>query len=318
MRLEEYLTANGIQYRRNVPLSELCGMNLRGQLNFVASPSSTEQLKGLYQFAISKNLSFEIVGGLTNTYLCEGLTRDIIIRTDHIQEVKWSQDVVEVSSGYNLNKLAIEISRLGKTNYEGFIGIPGTVGAAAINNSGAFGAEVSEVLKCATILTPNGKEMVLSKDDFSYGPRYSKLKYNAFGLLLTVTLDISNRCSQDIIDSRITKIRKYRKLRKEWDRKSLGSIFVGKSIASIWQTHPLRNIIRKSIYMPFKYTKFRRKAQCLSEFIALGNLRFIKNCDNIGRFCWDENTKEKVFFEYIDFVKKMSDQKAILEIDIKR
>lgn len=318
MRLEEFLISNNIQFKRNVPLSELTGMNLNGYLNLVARPSSTEQLKMLYQFLISKNLSYEIVGGLTNTYLCEGFTRDIIIQTDNIQEVKWSQDEVEVSSGYNFNKLAIEISRLGRANYEGFIGIPGTVGAAAINNSGAFGADVSKVLKCATILTPNGKEIALSNDDFSYGPRYSKLKNYNFGVLLTVTLDISNRCSQEVIDSKIAKIREDRKQRKEWDRKSLGSIFVGKSIASVWQTHPFRNIIRKMIYLPFKYTKFRRQAQCFSEFIALGNLRFIKYCDNIGRFCWDENTKEEVFFDYIDFVKRISKQNAILEIEIKR
>lgn len=318
MRLEEYLTSNSIQFRRNVPLSELTGMNLKGYLNLLAWPSSIGQLKALYLFVVKNNFAFEIVGGLTNTYLCEGFTRDIIIQTDHIQEVRWSQDEVEVSCGYRLNKLAIEVTRLGGAGYEGFIGIPGTVGAAAINNSGAFGCDLSKVLKCATLLTPSGKEVALSNKDFSYGHRYSKLKKNNFGVLLSVTLDISNKCSQEVIDCKIAKIRKDRKQRKEWDRKSLGSIFVGNSIASIWQVHPFRNMIRKMIYLPFKYTKFRRNAQCFSEFIALGNLRFIKYCDNIGRFCWDENTKEEVFFDYIDFVKRMSNQKAILEIEIKR
>lgn len=318
MKLEEFLKDKTIPYRKDVPLRQLTGMSLSGLLPYVAQPINVEMLKELYLYVLDNGVSYELAGGLTNTYLCSGFERDIIIQTTKVQDLSFTDKTVEVGCGYPLTKLSRMLSDKGITGYEGFIGIPGTVGGAAINNSSAFGSVMADVVLEVKIIDENGQFKTLSHDDMKYVTRGSSLKKKSFGVVTSVVLDISSKQSPAVIAELVDKVISERKKNIDGKRKSLGSIIVGSTVPRIWEHHKLALFVRKVLYAPFKYTPVHKKVDCFLDFLVLGKPSLAKHCDNLGRFCWTKDTSEEVFFEYIDFLRHVSRDKIELEIEIKK
>ena len=227
------------------------------------------------------------------------------------------KNLIIVGCGYGLSSLSKRLTINGFKHFSGLVGIPGTIGAAAINNSGAFSDSISDIVQSVSILDHNGNLVDMSADELCYSPRNSKLKGTQFGVLLSVTLNLSKSATPEYLIKKMEDNQRNRKENIDGSRKSLGSIVAGYTINRIWEEHRIANIFKKIIYTPFKKTKYRKKILCFSEFFVLGNLRFIKHCDNIGRFCWEKDTTEKDFMDYLSFLKKKS-KKIVLEIDIKK
>ena len=317
MELEKFLNENNIPFEKDVPLRKLTGMNQAGTIPLVAKPNNIQQLVNLYR-VVNHNFSYEILGTITNTYIAEGITRDIIIVTTKVKDIEKQEGQVVVGCGYSVTKIASDLSEEGLTGHVGLVGIPGTIGAAAINNSGAFSSDMAHVVREVQIINKEGEIHTISNRDLKYTIRKSCLKHQDFGVLLSVSLQTSEYGDKKEINKRIKCYKEIRQKYIDGNRKSLGSIIKGDTVQRIWEEHPFLSIIRRCIYAPFKYTKYRKRAQCFSEFFVLRGLRFYKHCDNIGRFCWSAITTEKDFFDYLAFIKKVSNNRITLEIEIKK
>ena len=207
-----FLTKNHIPYKEYIPLSNFTGMNQIGILPLIVYPETIEQLKSIYLKAITDKLSFDILGGITNTYLSNNYQRDIIIVTTKLKGIEKTNETIWVECGYSLTKIAWELSSEGITGYEGFIGIPGTIGAAAINNSGAFNTSISNIVKKVKILTPQGNVTDLTNKELKYTNRNSILKRNlGKGIVLYVELNTTNK---DNVDNILNRIKIYNAFRK--------------------------------------------------------------------------------------------------------
>ena len=237
MEIIEFLNSNKIIFKENVPLEKITGMNLPGTLPVVAYPNSIAQLTILYKFILELQCSYEILGQLTNTYLCSYFKRDIVVITTNVRDLIRKNSIITVGCGYNLTKLARELAHQGIAGYEGLVGIPGTVGAAAINNSGAFTSSMSELVKDVHIIDKTGKEFDFTNKELGYSTRHSILKGNSFGLLVSVSLDISKLASPEELQHRIDHFSSIRKLKIDGSRKSLGSIIRGDTIQRLWDNH---------------------------------------------------------------------------------
>ena len=165
-------------------------MNQAGTIPLVAQPNNIQHLVNLYR-VVNHNFSYEILGTITNTYIAEGITRDIIIVTTKVKDIEKQEGQVVVGCGYSLTKIASDLSEEGLTGYEGLVGIPGTVGAAAINNSGAFSSDMAHVVREVQIINKEGEIHTISNRDLKYTIRKSCLKHQDFGVLLSVSLQTS-------------------------------------------------------------------------------------------------------------------------------
>lgn len=249
-----FLKNNQIPYKENIPLSEFTGMNQMGILPLIVYPKTIEQLKITYLKIINSKLSFDILGGVTNTYLSNNYQRDIIIITTKLKGIKKSDETIWVECGYSLTKIARELSSEGITGYEGFIGIPGTIGAAAINNSGAFNTTISNVVKKVKILTPQGNFIDLNNTELKYTSRNSVLKKNLEkGIVLCVELDITDKDNIENIQTKIKAINTFRKNYIDGKHKSLGSIFVSSTLKEIGKRHKLAIFTKRLSTNPSNY-----------------------------------------------------------------
>lgn len=317
--MKHFLEKSHIKYKENVCIHDLTGMNQNSILPIVSYPDSIASLLQLVNEIKKHNYSFEVLGGITNTYLCNSFYRDIVIITTKMKDLTYYDGTIEVSCGYNLTKLSKELSNKGIGGYEGFIGIPGTVGAAAINNSGAFNSCMSKVVKFIKYLnTETGDIESINNRELKYDTRTSVLKGANNIIVLSVILDTSFHDDKNSINRKIEINSTYRKKNVDGKRKSLGSIFVSSSLKYLFDNHKIAFTLKKICNFPFKHVFHSTKINTYLDFLFLGNPNLAAHCDSLNRFTWSDRTTEKDFINYISYMQKLSNNKLILEIEIKK
>ena len=309
MILLEILHNLNIAFEENVPIEKLTSMNQKSILPIVAKPDSVTKLKELIQYCVKHHVVFDVLGGLTNTYLCESYYKKLVIVTTFVCDKEIDVNTVVCGCGYNLTKLAKECINLGIAGYEGFVGIPGTIGAATINNSGAFGSSMSKIVKSVKLILLDGIEVEYSNSQLEYENRNSLLKREHLGYILSVTMDISNREDFDLLQLKLKELTTIRKKTIDGYRKSLGSVFVSTSLNELYKRHRLAFLLRKVFFVPLKYIirnhRKRNEINTWLTFFFLRNPNLAKHCDSLNRFCWTKNTEECDLFNYIEIdIKK--------------
>lgn len=102
---------------------------------------------------------------------------------------------VEATAGVVMDSLIDDCCRRGLWGIENLSGIPGTVGASAVQNIGAYGVEVSEAIATVTTLDTATSDIVtFVPEELSYGYRTSRLKDGADRgryIVLAVTYDLT-------------------------------------------------------------------------------------------------------------------------------
>lgn len=132
----------------------------------ITSKSEVNELLNL----INDNRSLLVIGEGTNLVLPENISFSVVQpKINFIEQI--NEHEVKVGSGINwttLVKYCLEHNMFG---FENLIDIPGSVGAAPVQNIGAFGVEISKFIKavdCVDLV--NGDQITLSQQqcEFSY------------------------------------------------------------------------------------------------------------------------------------------------------
>src|SRR5947208_1740688 len=116
-----------------------------------------------------------VIGAGTNTLFAAtelpGLTIKLVTR-----RLSMAGDVVSVSAGYPMPKLAAETAKAGRAGLEFAAGVPGTVGGSVFGNAGAFGGEVKSGLLSAEVIDRQGRRQTMAAADCAFGYRDSVFK----------------------------------------------------------------------------------------------------------------------------------------------
>ena len=98
-----------------------------------------------------------------------------------------------------INKLALEISKLGYKGLEWASGIPGTIGGCIYNNAGCYGSEISDNLISVTILNDN-RVYDLTKDELHFSYRNSLLKGSNKFIILKAKFQLEKGDSKELLE----------------------------------------------------------------------------------------------------------------------
>ena len=140
-----------MKIRENVPISELVTMRIGGRAKYVIEIVDARDVRKTYHFANERNLPVWVMGGGANTIgRDEGFDGVIILNKLRGIEIE-----KEVAGEMRLRGMSGEIwdefvefaARRGYTGIEALSAIPGTLGAAPVQNIGAYGQEISQVLE---------------------------------------------------------------------------------------------------------------------------------------------------------------------------
>ena len=165
--------------RENVPISTLTTMRLGGAARYVIDIDKVEDLSQAYAFAKEKNLPVYVLGSGSNIIGRDGGFNGVILvckltGMGILREEK--DDVVQLYSysGEMLDDFVTYGTEMGYSGMEALSAIPGTVGAAPVQNVGAYGQDISQSLvEVGVFDTETGEIKTLPKDQLELSYRHS-------------------------------------------------------------------------------------------------------------------------------------------------
>ncbi|AWD33262.1 UDP-N-acetylenolpyruvoylglucosamine reductase [Candidatus Fokinia solitaria] len=164
------------EYKFDFDCSKISWLRVGGRADVLFSPYDEEDLQHFLQQICGK-IPITIIGLASNILIRDKGIRGVTIRLGkRFREVTMDDSTVTVgcaASGLQLANFGLENSI---ADFEFFSGIPGTIGGMLVMNAGAFGNDVSKMLKSATCLNLMGQKKVINVEEFGYSYRSNSLK----------------------------------------------------------------------------------------------------------------------------------------------
>lgn len=139
----------------NIKLAKLTTMQIGGTARYFTRITSTTELLEALNWAKLQSLPHLVLGGGSNTVFDDGTYDGLVIKIDikGFEKIKESSREVwvRVGSGENWDKTVHRIVGLGLSGIEALSGIPGSCGAAPVQNIGAYGQEVKNSLEAVEV-----------------------------------------------------------------------------------------------------------------------------------------------------------------------
>jgi UDP-N-acetylmuramate dehydrogenase len=149
-----------------------------GPAAFYLQPQAEQEVPDAIRFAKERNMEFCVIGKGSNLLVSDSGYPGVIIEIgSEMGEVPvFKETDVVVPAGISLAKFASLLAENGLAGFEFAAGIPGTIGGAVSMNAGAYGGEIKDVIKYATVLTENGDKISLQKDELELAYRSSVIQ----------------------------------------------------------------------------------------------------------------------------------------------
>ncbi len=217
------------QVRWDEPLAPHTTLRVGGPADLWVRVTRLEDLAGWVRLARRHRLPFRVLGYGSNVLVSDRGLRGLVIlnrcqghRLTPASDGRTAELYAE--SGASLPGLAHETARQGWAGLEWAVGIPGTIGAAVVNNAGAYGGCIAEVLVAAEVMGPDGQVRQLPPASFHYEYRASRLKGQADQeLVLAATFQLRATPAEELL-ARIAQQTEHRRSTQPTEP-SAGSVF---------------------------------------------------------------------------------------------
>lgn len=168
------------EVRENEPLAPYTTFQIGGPARYFFAAHTTEDVERAVQVALQCQMPFFVLSGGSNILVSDaGFAGLVILNT--IKGLQWriADDSVTVVAGAGENWDALVAQCVGKNlvGVECLSGIPGAVGAAPVQNIGAYGQSVDSVIeKVEAVDATTGACRVFSRAQCEFGYRTSIFK----------------------------------------------------------------------------------------------------------------------------------------------
>ena len=141
--------------RRSEPLARHTTLELGGPADWFVEASAPSEVVDIERWARRDGLAVRILGGGSNVVVADhgvnGVVMHVDLRGVAVRELS-GDVVVEVGAGEPWDDFVARAVAEGWSGIECLSGIPGTVGATPIQNVGAYGQEIAEVVESVTVV----------------------------------------------------------------------------------------------------------------------------------------------------------------------
>lgn len=165
---------------KNFDLKSLNTLQLQAFAEFYAELHSEEDIQYILADASFKNISKRVLGGGSNLVM-PTLVKGLVLRISNKGKALTKEDsthwYVQVSAGENWHDFVQWTLAQGYWGLENLSLIPGTAGAAPIQNIGAYGVEVKDFIDSVSAISlRDGSKKVFSNSDCEFAYRDSFFK----------------------------------------------------------------------------------------------------------------------------------------------
>ncbi|QST01497.1 UDP-N-acetylmuramate dehydrogenase [Pontibacillus sp. ALD_SL1] len=208
------------------PLSKHTTIKIGGPADLFIEPYSVEGLKHTLDVLHEHGVTYRVIGRGSNLLIPDEGIRGAVIKLgtnfDELHELEGNR--IRVAAGYPIIKLATVLSRKGLRGLTFAGGIPGSVGGAVYMNAGAHGADISQILTKARVLTIDGQLKWLTKDEMKFSYRTSVLQTEKPGICVEAEFQLEPE-NKEVLMSEMKNYKDYRRETQPWRDPCAGSIF---------------------------------------------------------------------------------------------
>lgn len=138
-----------------ISLKHYTTMRLGGDARFMAEATTPEEIQQLCQQAGTQQLPIFILGGGSNTIVRDEGFSGLVIRNrllgKSVVNDTPSTTTIKVNAGENWDEIVAWSVEQGLSGIEALSAIPGTTGAAPVQNIGAYGQEIADTLQSVDV-----------------------------------------------------------------------------------------------------------------------------------------------------------------------
>ena len=166
--------------QKDVMLSEYTTIGLGGPAGFFLQCKNTGDIISGMKYASENNLPVQVLSGGSNIIFPDEGYEGLIIKTDMkgIEIIEEGSNVIlKVNAGEKWDDVVRLCIERELTGVECLSGIPGSTGATPVQNVGAYGQEVKEVIKSVTAFDRKTMDIVtFNNAECNFGYRQSRFK----------------------------------------------------------------------------------------------------------------------------------------------
>ncbi|MCA9793002.1 MAG: UDP-N-acetylmuramate dehydrogenase [Candidatus Eremiobacteraeota bacterium] len=183
------------EIRENVELAPMTTLGVGGAAQYFSEVKSPAELLETIRWAKHKSQPLYVLGGGSNLLVSDAGFPGLVVRyvDDRLERLETNGDRVwlRVGAGKNWDELVAQTVAWNLAGIECLSGIPGLVGAAPIQNIGAYGQEVAEVIESVEVIERSTGELhLISKNHCGFGYRDSHFKGKWNGLYIVVAVHL--------------------------------------------------------------------------------------------------------------------------------
>jgi len=192
--------------KKDCPMGEYTSFKTGKNAKFLLIPETEQEIIEAVNFAKKEGLDFIVLGNGTNVFFA-GDYDGVVIKL----------------KGENISTIAKDAAKKGLAGLEFASGIPGSLGGAIFMNAGAYGGEMSQVLKTVTSIAQDGKLHVRKTAECGFGYRHSIYMENN-EIILSADFELYHD-DPKAIEERMAELTKQRVEKQPLQYPSAGSFF---------------------------------------------------------------------------------------------
>lgn len=157
-RVAAALREIGVPFRENEPFSRHTSMGVGGPAAVMAFPRTPEELRQTLRLRKELRVPHRVLGGGSNLVVVDEGLDELVVNTADMRHVELRQSgEVTAEGGANVIRTVVRCCRSGWRGIESAVGIPGSIGGAAVMNAGAYGFSISDALEAIVVYDEAGE-----------------------------------------------------------------------------------------------------------------------------------------------------------------
>ena len=190
MNIEKlYAFAPRARVLENEPLARHTTFRVGGPADVLFLPESAQELQRAMELAREAGEDCLVIGNGSNLLVRDGGVRGLVIKlAGPMSGVSVEGTAIRAQAGASLSQVSRAALQASLTGLEFASGIPGSLGGALAMNAGAYGGELSQVVREAMVLM-DGRVQTLSREELAMGYRTTRVLREG-GIVLSAVLDL--------------------------------------------------------------------------------------------------------------------------------
>lgn len=216
------LRAFGCTVKEAEPMCAHTSFKIGGAAEYFVSTADLIQAALILRYCHEQQIPLLVLGNGSNLLVSDNGIDGVVLRVD-AAAIDVNGTYMTVQAGASLTRACLTACERGLSGLEFAYGIPGTMGGGVYMNAGAYGGQLSDVVRSATALTANGEVVELTAEQFNFAYRHSVLMeqpLTVWSVMLELTPDDSA-----VIRSHMEEHMAARKAKQPLEYPSGGSFF---------------------------------------------------------------------------------------------